>query len=186
MKQIYGYVRVSTEEQKLFIQEDALRKYGCTKIISEKGSGRNEQRRALLSLFRRLKSEDTLVVWKLDRLARTTKQLITLSSRLQKKGVILISLQENLNTSTPLGRFYFTIIAAIAEMEVEMIRERTRAGIASARRRGKNIGRPTINQGTQKKIQQVYKKNQSVAITAEICQVSRTTVYKYLNKDMQV
>ncbi|WP_122865679.1 recombinase family protein [Listeria kieliensis] len=180
---IYGYVRVSTDEQKVFLQEDALKKYGCDVIVVEKESGRKEKRKALSNLMRRIKPGDTLVIWKLDRLARTTKQLITLSSKLQEKQVTLVSLQENLNTDTPLGRFYFTIIAAISEMEVEMIRERTRAGIASAKRRGKTLGRPNISPKLVRKIQLLSKQGHSVIEIARRCEVSRNTVYKYMAEE---
>lgn len=181
MGKIYGYIRVSTKDQQFHLQKDALLDYGCHKIFEEKESGRKTDRDALTKLLKRANSGDTIVVWKLDRLARTTYQLITLTEKFQKKNISLISLKEKIDTRTPMGRFYFTIMAGIAEMEVEMLRERTKAGLEAARKRGKIGGRPTIKNSCQKRIQQLYLSDKSITEIAKECNISKSTAHKYVH-----
>lgn len=139
-----GYARVSTEDQTTALQIDALTKAGCELIFRDEGfSGSLETRPALDRLLRRLKPGDTLVTWKLDRLSRSLPHLISLISLLERRRVGLKSLSEAIDTATTSGRFLFHVIGALAEFERSLASERTKAGIAAAKRRGATIGRPT-------------------------------------------
>ncbi len=179
----YGYARVSTDEQNLDFQMDALEKYGCSKIYCEKISGRITKRTELDRLMLKIKKGDSLVVWKLDRLGRTTKQLIELTTELKNRNVNFISLQDSIDTTTPLGKFYFTVMAGLAEMEVDMIRERTVAGLAAARKRGRIGGRPKISKKTVTDIFLLAdKKKMNGREIAKIVNVSPTSVYRYLRQ----
>lgn len=181
MKKIYGYVRVSTKEQQLDLQKDALSEFGCHQIFEEKESGRKKERPILTKLLKEAHTGDAIVIWKLDRLARNTFQLVTLSEQFQKKGISLISIKERIDTRTPLGRFYFTIMAGIAEMEVEMLRERTKAGLEAAKKRGRVGGRPQIQKELQQRIVQLRTvEKKSISEVARLCHVSKSTVHKYL------
>lgn len=137
-----GYARVSTSDQNFDLQTEALEKHGCTKIFTEKMSGSKSERAELARALDQLRAGDTLVVWKLDRLGRSVKQLVDLVSDLQKKEIHFTSLTDSIDTSTPAGRFFFHLMASLAEMERELIIERTRAGLNSARARGRKGGRP--------------------------------------------
>lgn len=139
---LIGYARVSTREQNLRLQLDSLA--GCEKIFNEKVSGVARSRPELDKALDHLRKGDTLVVWKLDRLGRTVKQLVQFVEDLQQRGIEFRSLTEGIDTSTPAGRFFFHIIAAMAEMERELIRERTRAGLDSARAQGLVGGRKKV------------------------------------------
>lgn len=136
-----GYARVSTRDQNLSLQLDALKAAGCERIFDDKASGASRSRPGLEETDRHLRKGDTLVVWKLDRLGRTVKQLVEFVGELQQRGIEFRSLTEGIDTSTPAGRFFFHVIAAMAEMERELIRERTRAGLDSARAQGLVGGR---------------------------------------------
>ncbi len=137
-----GYARVSTQDQNIDLQLDALKKYGCSVIYQEKKSGKNSERPELKKMLQTVREGDVLVIWKLDRLGRSLKDLVQLVGQLQEKKVDFVSLQDSINTSTPQGRLFFHIGAAFAEFEREIIRERTLAGLASARARGRIGGRP--------------------------------------------
>lgn len=137
---IYGYARVSTEEQKLHLQTDALNVAGCDQIYQEKISAA-KQRPELEKLLKALVNGDTVIVWKLDRLGRSLRHLIDLVKSFEDKKVKFISLQDSINTSTAQGRLIFNIFASLAEFEREIIKERTNAGLAAARIRGRFGGR---------------------------------------------
>ena len=137
----YGYARVSTPDQCLNLQLDALRLYGVDYICEEKISGKNKNKPVLDALIAKLKTGDQLIVWKLDRLGRRTSELIKLQESLEKKNIALISLTEQLNTSTPIGKFAFHLLCCIAEMERNIISERTIAGLTSAKAKGRIGGR---------------------------------------------
>jgi len=137
---IYGYARVSTEDQKLHLQTDALKVAGCEKIYSEKISA-SKERPELEKLIQGLKKGDTVIVWKLDRLGRSLRHLIDLVKDFEDKGVKFVSLQDSINTATAQGRLIFNIFASLAEFERDIIRERTHAGLAAARARGRLGGR---------------------------------------------
>jgi len=127
-----GYARVSTQDQNLSLQVDSLKNAGCEIIFEEKISGKSKERPELIKLFSKLREGDTVIVWKLDRLGRSLKDLIDLVAEFQKLKVNFMSLQDSINTETPTGRFTFNIFASLAEFEREIISTRTKAGLASA------------------------------------------------------
>lgn len=139
---LIGYARVSTEEQELSLQQDALTKAGCERIFADKLSGTRTKRPGLDEALSHVRSGDVLVVWKLDRLGRSIKDLIHFVEELEEKGVQFRSLTDGIDTTTAAGRFFFHMMAALAQMERELIRERTRAGLAAAKERGRVGGRP--------------------------------------------
>lgn len=139
---LLGYARVSTDDQDHALQMDALRGVGCERIITETASGSRADRPELARLIEHARSGDTLVVWRLDRLGRSLRHLIDLSEQLQVRGIALRSLNESIDTSTPAGRFLFSILGALGQMELEIIRERTKAGLRAAAARGRRGGRP--------------------------------------------
>lgn len=138
-----GYARVSTEEQNLDLQRQALQAAGCETIFEDHGvSGSAKERPGLAKALAKAGSGDVLVVWKLDRLGRSLPHLIEVITDLREAGIGFCSLQEQIDTTSAGGRFYFHMLAALAEFERELISERTKAGMAAARRNGKHIGRP--------------------------------------------
>ena len=139
---LIGYARVSTVDQNLTLQRDALTEAGCTKIFTEQMSGAVADRPALHDALEFARSGDTLIVWKLDRLARSMKQLIETVETLRVRGIGFRSLTEALDTTTAQGRLVFHMFGALAEFERSLIRERTQAGLAEARRAGRTGGRP--------------------------------------------
>ncbi|EQA1638490.1 recombinase family protein [Enterobacter hormaechei] len=136
-----GYVRVSTNDQNTDLQRQALERAGCEQVFEEKMSGTVANRPALKKLLRTLNEGDTLVVWKLDRLGRSMRNLVLLVDELRQRGIHFKSLTDSIDTSSPMGRFIFHIMSALAEMERELIVERTRAGLAAAREKGRIGGR---------------------------------------------
>ena len=180
-----GYARVSTEDQSLQLQIDALRKAGCEQIFQEKVSGKNADRQELKNLRAQLRNGDTVIVWKLDRLGRSLRNLMELVSEFQDKGVHFQSLQDQINTSTPMGKFTFHLFAALAEFERDIISERTKAGLAATRARGRKGGRP---KGLSKKAQDkarlaesLYKERErSIAEICDHLDISKPTLYRYL------
>ena len=139
---LIGYARVSTQDQKPELQLDALTAAGCEKVFEEKASGAQRDRPQLQAAIDYMRAGDTLVVWKLDRLARSMKQLIETVEGLDARGIGFRSLTEAIDTTTPGGKLVFHIFGALAEFERSIIRERTKAGLASARARGRLGGRP--------------------------------------------
>ena len=137
-----GYARVSTSDQNLDLQSRSLTEYGCTIIYQEKISGKNTDRPELKKLLKNLKKGDQVVVWKLDRLGRSLRDLVDLVALFNDKEVNFISLHDHIDTTTATGRFTFNIFASLAEFEREIIRERTKAGLDAARARGRKGGRP--------------------------------------------
>lgn len=137
-----GYVRVSTHEQNLDLQLDALEAFGCDQVFEEKGSGAKRDRRHLENMLSQLRPKDQVVVWRLDRLARSLKHLLEIIDVIQDCGAEFVSITEKLDTSSPGGRLIFHVFASIAEFERELMIERTRAGLAAARARGRRGGRP--------------------------------------------
>lgn len=138
---LVGYGRVSTAEQNLELQLSALNEIGCEKLYQDKISGAKDNRPGLTMALEVLRTNDTLVVWKLDRLGRTVKGLIDLVNDLHKKGIHFKSITDNIDTSTPAGRFFFHVMASLAQMERELLAERTKAGLAAARAKGRVGGR---------------------------------------------
>lgn len=138
---LIGYARVSTQDQNLELQLDALTKAGCQKVFEDTISGSRADRPGLGKALDMLREGDTLVVWKLDRLGRSVKQLVELVSALHKQNVQFKSLTDSIDTVTPSGRFFFHVMASLAEMERDLIVERTRAGLDVAKRLGRKGGR---------------------------------------------
>jgi DNA invertase Pin-like site-specific DNA recombinase len=138
---LIGYARVSTQDQNLDLQIDALIKAGCKKVLDDKVSGSRAERPGLAKALEMLREGDTLVVWKLDRLGRSVKNLVNLVGELHKQGVQFKSLTDAIDTSTASGRFFFHVMASLAEMERELTIERTRAGLEVARQLGRKGGR---------------------------------------------
>jgi DNA invertase Pin-like site-specific DNA recombinase len=139
---LVGYARVSTQDQNPALQLDALKASGCEKVFVEKASGAQRNRPELIAALDYIREGDGLVVWKLDRLARSLPQLIETVAMLEQRGVGLRSLTESIDTTTAGGRLIFHVFGALAEFERAVIRERTQAGLAAARSRGKIGGRP--------------------------------------------
>lgn len=141
---LIGYARVSTTDQNLTLQKDALTKAGCEKIYEDEMSGTKDNRPGLNQALEMLRNNDTLVVWKLDRLGRSVKSLIELVSSLNQKGIHFKSLTDSIDTGTPSGRFFFHVMASLAQMERELIVERTKAGLEAAKKLGRTGGRKRV------------------------------------------
>ena len=180
-----GYARVSTQDQNLDLQNDALKAAGCDKIYTDKMSGAKTNRPGLEEILGFIRKGDTLVVWKLDRLGRSLKHLIQVMQLLDERGVYFKSVQESLDTSTPGGKLIFHVFGALAEFERDIIRERTMAGLAAARARGRVGGRPRKLSKKQVEMAKNLMKDISIPI-AEICKtlsVSKSTLYRYVGKN---
>lgn len=141
IRMMIGYARVSTQDQSLDLQTEALTRAGCEKIYEDKISGVRVERPGLTRALEMLREGDTLVVWKLDRLGRSVKQLVDMVGELHKQGIQFKSLTNAIDTGTPAGRFFFHVMASLAEMERELIIERTRAGLDAAKQLGRKGGR---------------------------------------------
>ncbi len=173
---------VSTQEQDEALQRDALDAVGCERLFVDKASGALDSRPALDAMLDQLRAGDLVVVWRLDRLGRSLRHLIDVVADLESRGVQLRSLTENLDTSTPSGKLTFHVFAAMAQFEADLIRERTQAGLAAARARGRTGGRPTV--WTAEKLataRAMYESGeQDVATIARVLGVSRASVYRGL------
>ncbi len=180
---IFGYARVSTEEQNLDMQLDALQKFGVEKIYKEKLTGTRKDRPQLEELLKVLRSGDKVVVYKLDRISRSTKHLIELSEVFSDMDVHFVSITDNIDTSTAMGKFFFRTMASIAELERDIISERTKSGLQAARSRGKKGGRPTKREDKVEIAIKMYKsKDYSIKEITEMTGLSKTTLYRYLEK----
>ncbi len=179
---LIGYARVSTTSQNLDLQMDALKKAGCEKIFEDTQSGARESRPGLDESLAFLRLGDVLVVWKLDRLGRTLRQLVNLVHDFESRGIGFKSLSESIDTTTSSGKLVFGIFSALAEFERSLIRERTMAGLESARARGKKGGRkPKLSPAQEKQLLALYS-DKSIPLT-EICHtfgITKQTIYKYL------
>ena len=141
----FGYARVSTQDQSLSLQLDALAHYGVDQIFEEKESGKMKNRPQLDELLKVLRKDDTVIVYKLDRISRSTKHLIELMEYFESKEIHFVSIQDKIDTTTAMGRFFFRMLASIAELERDIISERTKDGLTAARARGRNGGRPKVD-----------------------------------------
>jgi DNA invertase Pin-like site-specific DNA recombinase len=179
-----GYARVSTDDQTLDLQLDALRWYGCEEIYQEQASGKNASRQELENCLKALRTGDTLAVWRLDRLGRNLADLVRIVNDLEKRRVDFVSLTEQINTSTPSGKLVFHLFASLAEFERNLIRERTLAGLKSAKARGRNGGRPKkIAPKDLPMVQALMAdKKTKVQDVADRFGVSRTTLYRAKKK----
>src|SRR5436305_1517981 len=182
---LIGYARVSTQDQTLNLQKDALEKLGCNKIFTDTASGAKAERKGLEETLQYLREGDTLVVWRLDRLGRSLKHLIETITTLNNRNIGFKSIQENIDTTTSGGKLVFHIFGALAEFERDIIRERTKAGLQAARARGRRGGRPkatTLN--TPKKValaQSLYDdKNNTIDEICKTLHISRATLYRYI------
>lgn len=177
---LIGYARVSTYDQKLRTQRDALHAADCDRIFEEKHSATRGTLPARESLLAFARPGDVLVVWRLDRLGRSLRDLVELVAILGERGVELRSLRESLDTTTPAGKLTFHIFAALAEMEAEVLRERTQAGLAAARSRGTKLGRPRALNTDQVEMARTLMANPtlSAAKVAEQLGVHRSTLYR--------
>ncbi|HDB3729757.1 TPA: recombinase family protein [Staphylococcus aureus] len=180
-----GYARVSTGLQNLNLQEDRLNQYGCEKIFSDHISGSRSKRPGLDKAIEFARSGDTIVVWRLDRLGRNMEDLITLVNELNNRGVSFHSLEENItmDKSSSTGQLLFHLFAAFAEFERNLILERSSAGRIAARARGRYGGRPEkLNKQDLKLLKTLYDNGTPIKTIAEQWKVSRTTIYRYLNR----
>ncbi|HCV5802480.1 TPA: recombinase family protein [Staphylococcus aureus] len=180
-----GYARVSTGLQNLNLQEDRLNTHGCEKIFNDHMSGSKIKRPGLDKAIEFARSGDTIVVWRLDRLGRNMEDLITLVNELNERGVSFHSLEENItmDKSSSTGQLLFHLFAAFAEFERNLILERSSAGRIAARARGRYGGRPEkLNKQDLNLLKTLYDNGTPIKTIAEQWQVSRTTIYRYLNK----
>ena len=185
MNQLIGYARVSTREQNMDLQEDELKKAGCSKVFVEHVSGAKENRIELQRALEYLRPGDTLMVWKLDRLGRSLLDLIQIVNGLKERGIHFKSTTDDfLDTSTPSGQLVFTLFAALAEYERNLIRERTKAGLEAARARGRKGGRPKgLSEAAKQKARIAAALYRERIPVDEICaqlQIARATLYSYL------
>jgi DNA invertase Pin-like site-specific DNA recombinase len=181
---LIGYARVSTIDQNLFLQIDALQQVGCEKIFTDQVSGSVKSRPQLELAFSFLREGDTLVVWRLDRLGRSLRHLIELVTKLEEKGIHFRSLTETMDTTNSGGKLIFHIFAALAEFERNIIIERTKAGLEAARARGRKGGRkPALSAKQQEVAVKLYHEKDHTA--EEICRImgiSKPTLYSYIKK----
>lgn len=180
-----GYARVSTQDQNLDLQEDALRQAGCIRVFRDVGSGVKDDRDGLQKALEYVGEGDILVVWKLDRLGRSLKHLIEVVNRLQAKQAGFQSLRESIDTTTGGGRLVFHLFGALAEFERELIRERTQAGLRAARARGRKGGRPLTMTPKKKAMAERLLADPDTSVS-EICRtlrISRSTLYRHRDKD---
>jgi len=178
---IVGYARVSTADQNLQAQTDALTAAGSERVYTDSVSGAKASRPGMLQALDACRAGDTLLVWKLDRLGRSTGDLISIAAGLEKRGVQFKSLTDNIDTSTASGRFFFNMMASLAQMERELTVERTHAGLASAKARGRLGGRPRILTSPKITAAKLMLANgMSAAETANNLGVSRATLYRHI------
>ncbi|SAK40666.1 resolvase domain-containing protein [Caballeronia fortuita] len=182
MNQRIGYARVSTDDQHLDLQRDALQQAGCGVIYEEAASGKNVARLELEHCRKALRSGDTLVVWRLDRLGRSLPDLVQIVADLERSGISFESLTEKIETNSAAGKLVFHVFAALAEFERSLIRERTYAGLAAARARGRSGGRkPKLGDKQLREIKALlHDPDIQVSDVARRYGVSRTTLYKHV------
>ncbi len=177
---IFGYARVSTADQSLDAQRDALRQAGVEKIFEEKRTGKNRERPELEKLFEQLRKGDVIVVTKYDRLARSLRDLIDIVEQIRELGAGFRSLGEDIDTTTPAGRLVFHVFGSIAEFERERIVERTNEGLKAARSRGRIGGRPkALSDEAKAEVRRMRdEERRAVKDIAQIFNVSRATIYR--------
>jgi DNA invertase Pin-like site-specific DNA recombinase len=180
-----GYARVSTQEQNLDLQKDALDKAGCKKIFVDEISGTVAKREGLEKAKEVLRQGDVLIVWRLDRLGRSIRDLIDWVNHLEEEGIGFKSLQESIDTTTSSGKLIFHIFAALAEFERNLIRERTNAGLAAARARGRLGGRKKSLTAKERKraVEMYQRKNQTVIQICEMMNITKPTLYAYIREE---
>ena len=175
-----GYARVSTEDQSLDAQPDQLQADGCVEVFEEKITGKKDSRPALDKALAALQTGDTLVVWKLDRLGRSVKNLTTILHDLNSRGVCFRSISDGIDTGTPTGKLLFHMLGAIAEFEAALVSERTKIGLQAAKQRGKRLGRPRrldAYQIRQAELLRIHDKLSPAEIAVRL-KVGRTTLWR--------
>jgi DNA invertase Pin-like site-specific DNA recombinase len=178
---LIGYARVSTQEQTLNLQQDALTKAGCDRIFTDTASGAQTERKGLEEALNYVRKGDTFVVWRLDRLGRSLPHLIATMTDLVERGIGFKSLTENIDTTTSGGKLIFHIFGALAEFERNLIRERTQAGLTAARARGKKGGRPKAMSVQKRSIaQELYDTGHPIQDICRTLKISRATLYRAL------
>lgn len=178
---LVGYARVSREDQNLELQLQALQKAGCDRIFSDKKSGAQKARKGLEDALSHLRTNDTLIVWKLDRLGRTVKQLVDLVADLESRDINFKSVTDGIDTTTTAGRFFFHVMASLSQMERELIAERTKAGLEAAKKLGRNGGRRRIM--TDSKMRSARKLLRSGMLPREVADdlgISLATLYRWI------
>lgn len=183
---LIGYARVSTKDQNFDLQVENLKEYGCTKIFKEKESGGKSDRKELSNALNYLREGDKLIVYKLDRLARSTFDLHKIAKQLQERNIGLVFIKEQIDFSTPSGKLMFTMLGAIAEFERDLIRERTREGRERAKKQGKHLGRPAQPEKNVKKAINLYQDREtnkmSVSDIVKLTGVPKSTLYAKLQE----
>ncbi len=179
-----GYARISTQDQDLSLQIDALKQAGCEKIFRDQASGAKAARPGLQEALDYLRLGDTLVVWRLDRLGRSLKHLIETVMLLEERGISFRSLRESIDTTTSSGRLVFHLFGALAEFERDLIRERTQAGLQAARARGRKGGRPkSLSEHKTALLYRLYdERKHSIKEICDILDISKSTLYAYLGR----
>jgi DNA invertase Pin-like site-specific DNA recombinase len=176
-----GYARVSTDDQSLDLQLDALKKAGCKRVFTDKASAAKGERVGLTGAISHLRSGDVLVIWKLDRLGRTVKGLVDFVADMQARGIQFRSLTDGIDTTTPAGRFFFHVMASLAQMERELMAERTRAGLDAARTRGRVGGRRRrMTPGKVESARNLLKGGMAPRDVAQNLGVSIPTLYRWV------
>jgi DNA invertase Pin-like site-specific DNA recombinase len=180
-----GYARVSTDAQETHLQMDALTRAKCSRVYEEKASGAKTDRPELMKLLDNARKGDVVIVWKLDRLARSLRQLIDTTVLLNERGIELHSLTENINTTTPSGKLTFHIFAALSEFERDILRQRVNAGLKAARKRGRIGGRPrALGEADLKKARALLRSGDYSRVqVAEDLGVSRHTLWRALSRE---
>jgi len=178
----FGYVRVSAK-QSLDLQIKALNDYGVDEIYEEKITGSHRNRQQLSELLRKLRAGDTLVIWRLDRLGRTVKQLLAMVENFKQKGIHFVSLQETIDTSTSTGKSIFEAFCALAQMERDVISERTKVGMIVAKKSGRSIGKKPIESKNVEEALKMYFSNEfSIKDIIKATGIGKTTIYKYVRE----
>jgi DNA invertase Pin-like site-specific DNA recombinase len=182
---LIGYARVSTQDQTLDLQQDALKKEGCQRIYTDTASGAKSERKGLEQALSHLRAGDTLVVWRLDRLGRNLPHLLETVTSLENQGIGFKSLTESIDTTTSGGKLIFHIFGALAEFERNLIRERTMAGLEAARARGRKGGKPRLSPNDKKVAlaKSLYQdKSRPISDICQALHISRATFYRYINQ----
>ena len=179
-----GYARVSTDDQSLDLQLDALKNAGCEKTLKDVASGTKTDRDGLTDVLKQLRKGDTLVVWKLDRLGRSLRHLIDMIALLKGRGIYFRSLQENIDTASSGGKLIFHVFGALAEFERDIISERTKAGLAAARSRGRVGGRPRKMDDKMLEMAKMMLADESNTVkdVYSTLGISKATLYRHLKK----
>ena len=185
---LIGYARISTADQTLALQQDALEKAGCERIFTDTASGAKQERVGLAAAIAYAREGDILVVWRLDRLGRSLKHLIETITSLNEREIGFKSITENIDTTTSGGKLIFHIFGALAEFERDIIKERTQAGLTAARARGRKGGRPrALTPKKAQMAQALYKdKNNTIDEICKTLNISRATLYRYINTEKNI